>query len=72
MIHFQIWGSKYTVIIIMIIIMTIIMSSFIGQDQIEKIKLKKNKKLKIYKHKELKPKMDGHKRDTKTHAGCLP
>ena len=40
MIHFQIWGSKYTVIIIMIIIMTIIMSSFIGQDQIEKIKKK--------------------------------
>ena len=68
MIHFQIWGSKYTVIIIMIIIMTIIMSSFIGQDQIEKIK----KKLKICKHKELKPKMDGHERDAKTHAGCLP
>ena len=67
MIHFQIWGSKYTVIIIMIIIMTIIMSSFIGQDQIEK-----KKKLKIYKHKELKPKMDGHERDAKTHAGCLP
>lgn len=30
------------------------MSSFIGQDQFEKIKYKK--KLKIYKHKELKPK----------------
>ena len=29
------------------------MSSFIGQDQIEKIKSKKSKKLKIYKHKEL-------------------
>ena len=68
MIHFQIWGSKYTVIIIMIIIMTIIMSSFIGQDQIEKIK----EKLKIYKHKELKLKMDGYERDAKTHAGCLP
>lgn len=32
----------------------LVMSSFIGQDQFEKIKYKK--KLKIYKHKELKPK----------------
>ena len=28
--------------------------------------------MKIYEHKELKPKRDGHERDTQTHAGCLP
>ena len=32
----------------------------------------KKQKLKIYKLKELKPKKDGHERDTQTHAGCLP
>ena len=47
------------------------MSSFIGQDQIEKENIKKIK-LKIYKHKELKPKKDGLKWDIQTHAGCLP
>ena len=46
------------------------MSSFIGQDQFEKIKYKK--KLKIYKHKELKPKRDGHERDTQPMRGALP
>ena len=44
--------------------------SFIGQDQIEKMKY--IKELKIYKHKELKPKRDGYGQDTQTHAGCLP
>ena len=44
--------------------------SFTGQDQIEKMKY--IKKLKIYKHKELKPKRDGYGQDTQTHAECLP
>ena len=44
--------------------------SFIGQDQIEKMKY--IKELKIYKHKELKPKRDGYGQDTQTHEGCLP
>ena len=44
------------------------MSSFIGQDQFEKIKYKK--KLKIHKHKELKPKRDGHERDTQPMRGA--
>lgn len=28
--------------------------------------------MKIFKHKESKPKRDGRERDTQTHAGCLP
>lgn len=28
--------------------------------------------MKIFKHKESKPKRDEHERDTQTHAGCLP
>ena len=43
---------------------------FIRQDEIEKMKY--IKKLKIYKHKELKPKRGGYGQDTQTHAGCLP
>ena len=41
------------------------MSNFIAQDQIEK-------KMKIYKHKELKPERDGHERQAQNHVGCLP
>ena len=49
------------------------MSSFIGQDQIEKENIKKIKiENIIYKHKELKPRKDGLKWDIQTHAGCLP
>ena len=44
------------------------MSSFIGQDQFEKIKYKK--KMKIYKHKKLKPERDGHERDTQPMRGA--
>ena len=43
------------------------MSNIIAQDQIEK-----KKKMKIYKHKELKPERDGHEREAQNHAGCLP
>ena len=50
------------------------MSSFTGQDQNfnRKNKIEKKYKLKMYKDKELKPKRDGHERNTQTHAGCLP
>ena len=41
------------------------MSNVIAQNQIEK------KKMKIYKHKELKPERDGHEREAQNHAGCL-
>ena len=42
------------------------MSNVIAQDQIEK------KKMKIYKHKELKPERDGNEREAQNHVGAYP